>query len=124
MEAPVSGLPEVTLQYLPGCPHRNEAITRLGRALELEGLAGVRMKMVTIQTAADADREGFRGSPTVLIDGIDPFADDSTPFGFGCRLYRTPTGADVAPDVELLRRAIRKAAETAEPARGSTDYES
>lgn len=56
--------------------------------------------------------ERFRGSPTVLINGVDPFADDSTPFGFGCRLYRTSMEADVAPDIASLRRALKEAADS------------
>lgn len=46
---------------------------------------------------------GFHGSPTVLIGGIDPFADVSTVVGLACRFYRTPDGPAEVPTIEQLR---------------------
>lgn len=39
-----------------------------------------------IETPETVDRYGFRRLPTVLIDGVDPFADRDTPVGLsaGC----------------------------------------
>ncbi len=34
----------------------------------------------------------FRGSPTVLVDGWDPFLDPASPVGLSCRVYRTEDG--------------------------------
>ena len=54
----------------------------------------------------DAERLGFHGSPTVLVDGVDPFADEHTPVGLACRVFRTPAGLGGSPTVEQLREAI------------------
>jgi hypothetical protein len=48
------------------------------------------------------------GSPTLLVDGVDPFAsrDDRT-YGLSCRLYRAPDGGIIpAPSIDQLRKAI------------------
>lgn len=52
---------------------------------------------------------GFHGSPTVLIGGMDPFADVSTVVGLACRFYRTPDGPAEVPTIEQLRDAIQRA---------------
>jgi hypothetical protein len=52
--------------------------------------------------AEEAEFANFSGSPTILIDGRDPFASDSPPIGYACRVYRTPTGPEGAPSVEQL----------------------
>jgi len=49
----------------------------------------------------------FHGSPTVLIDGVDPFADWNAPIGVACRVYATPAGLDGAPSVEQLCAILR-----------------
>ncbi|MEU5991943.1 alkylmercury lyase family protein [Spirillospora sp. NPDC047418] len=63
-----------------------------------------------ISDEAEAARWGMRGSPTLLIDGIDPFADPSTPASVSCRMYRAPDGRlEGAPPVAALRRALEAA---------------
>ena len=34
----------------------------------------------------DSEASQFRGSPTVVVDVLDPFADPSSPVGLACRL--------------------------------------
>lgn len=57
------------------------------------------------------------GSPTLLIDGVDPFAtpqDSDCDCGVSCRLYRDHQGQIVAaPSVEQLREVITTAANAA-----------
>ncbi|MEV6120207.1 hypothetical protein AB0M23_06725 [Streptomyces sp. NPDC052077] len=67
--------------------------------------------MVTDQ--AGAERSAFAGSPTILIDGRDPFAEPGTTPSLSCRIYRTPQGPAGAPGPDQLRRALREAAHTA-----------
>ena len=54
----------------------------------------------------EADRVGFRGSPSVLIDGTDPFSDPDAPVGLSCRVYSTPDGLAGSPTLEQLRTAL------------------
>jgi hypothetical protein len=67
-----------------------------------------------IETDADAARFGMAGSPTLLIDGTDPFtAADECVCSVSCRLYHDEIGRIVpAPSVEQLRDAITAAVGT------------
>lgn len=58
--------------------------------------------LTAVPTPEDAERLGFRGSPTILIDGEDPFADEAAPVGLACRVFATPDGLRGAPTVEQL----------------------
>jgi hypothetical protein len=65
---------------------------------------------VTHELVADeagAERLGFPGSPSILIDDDDPFATSGV--ALACRFYVTPEGRDTAPSVEQLREAIENA---------------
>jgi hypothetical protein len=49
----------------------------------------------------------MHGSPTLLVDGADPFAAPGQVPSLSCRLYRDESGrAEGAPSVDALRRAI------------------
>jgi hypothetical protein len=63
---------ELTVLAVPGCPNAPVLEQRLA-----EALAGRPAPTVARRVIADADeaaRWGMRGSPTLLIDGRDPFA--------------------------------------------------
>lgn len=94
---------DVLLQYFDGCPNWKVTDERL-RALAAEldfDLAHER-----VETPEAAEDRRFRGSPTVLVDGRDPFAGDDEPVGLSCRVYRTPDGPAGAPTVDQLRAAL------------------
>jgi hypothetical protein len=74
---------EIELLWFPGCPNWQETDRRLREALALAG-ADAEVVLVEVSTPDDADRLRFRGSPTVLVDGTDPFADDHAPVGPAC----------------------------------------
>lgn len=93
---------ELTLQYFDGCPNWRLALERLQHILG--GDADVQLQLV--DTPEDAERLAFRGSPTLLIDGRDPFADESDPVGLACRVYRTEAGAEGAPSESQLRAVL------------------
>ncbi|MEY9936759.1 organomercurial lyase [Streptacidiphilus sp. MAP5-3] len=53
----------------------------------------------------------MHGSPTLLVDGRDPFAAPGTAATVSCRLYRSADGrVDGAPSVEALRQILRTSA--------------
>jgi hypothetical protein len=84
------GRVEVRLLYFDDCPNWHHAQARLREALaDLEPPVQVRYELV--RTPEDAERAGFRGSPTILINGRDPFAAPEDPVGLACRIYRTRT---------------------------------
>lgn len=99
----------VTIQYLPGCPNLDLARTRLDQAVARLGTAAPEVEVQEIHDEAEAERAGFRGSPTILVDGVDPFTGADCPVAFSCRMYPHDAGADGAPSVEELIVAMAEA---------------
>jgi hypothetical protein len=63
-----------------------------------------------ISNDSEAARWGMHGSPTLLIDGTDPFAGPGQPTSMSCRLYRGDDGrASGAPSVSQLWQAVEQA---------------
>jgi hypothetical protein len=98
----------VILRYFDGCPNAGLAHTRLAEALRRVGLDPAAITLEEVSTPEDAERLGFRGSPTILIDGHDPFADDTGRPALACRIYRTETGPQGSPTVAQLEQALRR----------------
>jgi hypothetical protein len=69
----------IVLQYFEGCPNWQLAQQRLRRTLSEAGLGGVEIEFELVDSPEAAERLGFRGSPTILIDGRDPFATKACP---------------------------------------------
>lgn len=97
----------MTLRYFDGCPNWQVADAHLRQALDAMGHGDVSVDHEKIETAEDAERLAFIGSPTVLIDGSDPFARPGAPVGLACRVYRTPEGLRGAPTVEQFSEVLR-----------------
>ena len=100
----------VALRYFDGCPNWRLAEQRLRQVLEELGASDVPVELERIETPERAEEVAFRGSPTVLIDGEDPFLDESAPVGLACRVYRTADGVEGAPSLAQLRAALRRGA--------------
>jgi hypothetical protein len=95
---------DITLQYFEGCPNWKIAAERLAViAVEHPGTVVTRR---LVENREDAEAIGFRGSPSMLVDGTDLFPDPSAPVGLACRTYMTPTGLAGAPTLQQLRDAI------------------
>ena len=96
---------DITLQYFDGCPHWELAASRIQRAIADAGVE-VEVSTEAIQTNEQAIQVGFRGSPTILIDRVDHFADELAPLGLSCRTYRTEEGLSGAPSIAQLKKLI------------------
>jgi Alkylmercury lyase len=108
---------QLTVLAVPGCPNAPVLNGRL--AVVLGDRMGVPVSHVVISDEGEAARWGMHGSPTLLIDGTDPFAEPGQPPSVSCRLYRDDDGRlSGAPSVGQLRRAIEHAtaAEPKDPA--------
>lgn len=97
---------KVELLYFAGCPNWQQTHDRLTEALALAGHDQEAPALVDVPTAEDAERLRFRGSPTVLLDGVDPFADPDDPVGLACRVYPTPDGLRGGPPLAQLVAAL------------------
>jgi hypothetical protein len=92
----------------PDCPNAPVLEQRLAEALA--GRPGLTVRHVEITGLAAAARHGMHGSPTLLVDGADPFAQPGTGPALACRLYRGDDGQPVrVPSVAALRRALEQA---------------
>jgi hypothetical protein len=103
---------DIELLWWEGCPSTEKALGELKDAIRDLGLDAVEIRTREIETDQDADAAGFRGSPTILIDGRDvvPAASDE-PIGLSCRVYRRRDGRiSPTPDPDDLRDALRQAA--------------
>lgn len=94
---------QVTLLYFDGCPNCQVAEERLR---QLAGEHGFALDRRRVDTPEQAERLGFRGSPTVLVDGVDPFGTGDEPSGLACRIYATEQGPQGAPSFAQLRAVL------------------
>jgi hypothetical protein len=101
----------VELLFWSGCPSHPKALAELRAAMADSGLDSETVAIKEIQTEADAARERFVGSPTILIDGVDirpPGGDE--PYGLTCRVYHLRDGRiSPTPDPADVRDALAQA---------------
>ena len=112
----------VQLLYFDGCPNSQLAEDRLHEALALLDTAtsksaavlnnagldngGIEVERVLISTPEMAQAWSFHGSPSILVDGLDPFAEPVVGVGLSCRIYSTPSGPGGAPTVSQMVEAL------------------
>jgi len=94
---------KLELLYFDDCPNWEVAAERLEAVATDRGLV---VEYRVVSSAEEAEAAQFRGSPTVLVDGSDPFATRSEPFGLACRVYQTPDGPAGSPTVQQLEAVI------------------
>jgi len=98
---------DVTFLSFDGCPNAMIARQRLAEAFDRLGLDPSVITYATVDTPEEAQRLAFRGSPSILINGTDPFADNDSPVGLSCRIHRTDAGTEGAPSVDELTAVLR-----------------
>jgi hypothetical protein len=85
----------ITILAVPDCPNGPVAAGRITAALAGRPAS---VELVEVTGEAEAARLGMTGSPTILLDGVDPFAAAGAAPSMSCRIYRGPDGpADGAP---------------------------
>ncbi|WP_137990969.1 thioredoxin family protein [Streptomyces vilmorinianum] len=99
-----SDTPRVTVLTVPDCPSAPLIRERITEALQGRT---VPVEWIEVQDADEAVRHRMTGSPTLLVDGVDPFAHSGAAPSLSCRLYRHADGTtDGAPAVADLRIAL------------------
>ncbi len=98
---------DITLLYFEDCPNWKVADERLS-ALAAER-DDIRLTRHLVDTPAEAERTRFHGSPSILVDGVDVFAEPGSEVGLSCRRYPTPDGYAGAPKLEQLRAILSDA---------------
>jgi hypothetical protein len=99
---------KVELLYLDGCSNWRLTEERLITALRLANRSHVTVVRRRVDTDEQAAALGFVGSPTVLIDGRDPFVTGGESVGLTCRLFRSDDGLEGAPGLEQLVEALTR----------------
>lgn len=96
---------DIELLYVPHCPNLGAARRNVQDALRIAAVqASLREREVGTQE--DAAAAGMHGSPTVLVDGRDPFPTSGEP-SLSCRLYREGDRTLGAPSVEAVVAVIK-----------------
>ncbi len=92
---------------IPDCPNGPIAIERVHAAVRDARVGDVTVEAAIVHEAGDVTAALMHGSPTILIDGRDPFAEPGTVASISCRLYRTESGPQGCPTVNELIEVIR-----------------
>jgi hypothetical protein len=100
---------EIELLYFEGCPNWQLADTRLREALHAVGDATIPVTCRNVDNLDEAERLGFRGSPTILVNGRDRFARPDDPVGLACRLSPN-AGGDHSPTVRQIQAVLTNVA--------------
>lgn len=89
-----------------GCPHADLTVQRLRLALNEIGESDVEVEVRVVVSGAPLP-DGFAGSPTVLVDGVDPFASSAAETSaVACRVYPAGLREQGAPSLDALREAL------------------
>lgn len=106
---------EITVLHTADCPGVQPLVADL---IELAGdRSDVTLTTRLVATPAEAAALGFHGSPTILIDGRDPFPFTDEPGALACRLYPC-NGAEPRgrPSRKSLEAALAQAIDPAQRA--------
>ena len=95
----------IEIRYFDDCPNWQGARDLINAQLEALGL-DAEIDLRRVESHEDAAELGFQGSPTIMIDGSDPFADPDAPVGLSCRVYWTDRGMSGLPTEDQLREAL------------------
>jgi len=100
---------DIELLVIPDCPNDAAALDLIRTAVADTQVSAT----VTRTVIADerlARQRGFVGSPTIRLNGTDPFARPEAPVALACRLYPTPEGLRGLPELRDLRQALKRVA--------------
>jgi hypothetical protein len=103
--------PAVEIWAWSGCPSHEAAGEQLATALGELGFGDVPVGVRWVETDEEAERLGFVGSPTVVVDGRDVLPPPpGTPPSLTCRIYHHRDGrVSPLPDPYDLRDALGSA---------------
>jgi hypothetical protein len=100
----------VEFLFWEGCPSHPKALAELREAMVDMALDPSTVVVREVETQAEAALEGFVGSPTIRIDGVDVQPPGEEPAGLTCRIYYGRDGrVSPTPDPADVRDALRAA---------------
>ena len=102
---------KIEVLYVPECPSRTAAVQLVKDVLRAEGVVAEIREVLVADWRSAADL-GFRGSPTIRVNGHDVADRETEAVALSCRLYPGSSRIGVPP-VELVRHAVLQAREGA-----------
>ena len=75
-------------------------------ALNATGHADAKVRLHLVENPSEALEAGMHGSPTILVEGMDPFPNAPDAI-WSCRIYRGDAGFEGAPSVAALAALLR-----------------
>jgi hypothetical protein len=100
---------DVELLVVPDCPNESGALSVLRLAFAAVGLTAQAVRTTVIASHEQAQELGFVGSPTILINGVDPFGVPGQSPAMACRVYATPAGLSGVPPLADIVTAVAAA---------------
>ncbi|MEV3989874.1 organomercurial lyase [Streptomyces sp. NPDC049837] len=92
----------LTVLMVPGCPKADVLRERLAEAMAGQD-DDVRVEWREVRDEAEAVRLGMHGSPTLLVNGADPFVREGEAPSLSCRV---DPGGSAVPSVDRLRAVL------------------
>ncbi|MDA8276831.1 MAG: hypothetical protein M0Z45_01335 [Actinomycetota bacterium] len=97
---------DVKVLHTVDCPNLEpllDLIDQLSDQFQLE----VEVKLIA--TEEEGRENDFHGSPTVLLNGIDPFTSSESEFGLSCRIYLDQSSGERVgfPTKDMLHLALQ-----------------
>ncbi|KQV26804.1 alkylmercury lyase [Yonghaparkia sp. Soil809] len=93
----------IEVVHIDECPNWAETAEDLRAVLSELGRADLAVVVRRVTTGNEALAAGFAGSPTILLDGDDPFPHGEPTGELACRVYLTEAGLRGRPSREQLR---------------------
>jgi hypothetical protein len=111
-----SGSPQsltIELLYFTSCPSYKKALANIRDAVRETHLRA-QVKLINVESEAQAEPVGFQGSPSIRINGKDLEGRDEG-FSFSCRLYSLNGTTSNAPSKETIIAKLEYDAVSKEP---------
>jgi hypothetical protein len=105
----------VSILSSPQCPHLPLLHTRLRTAMEATGVRHAQVRLRQVRNLDEARLLQFTGSPTLWLNGEDPFRDPDASPSLACRTYGDGDGRSSLPSLQQLIQAIAFSAQQQHP---------
>lgn len=83
---------DIQVLHIEDCPNWQETGALVASALKSLGRDDIEVRYQLIEDSDAADRTGYAGSPTIMVNGSDLFPSDGRTSDLACRIYFTPQG--------------------------------
>jgi glutaredoxin len=97
---------KVEILHFDGCPTYRATENTLKQVLVEKGIEA-EVELVAVNSDEEARRLRFPGSPTIRVDGRDPFhTPECEDWRLVCQVYATPEGLMGSPTAQMLKAAL------------------